>query len=224
MTSPMDLPLFGKVKLFETSKPELLNLWQDVLSKNEINLRENAKVESITRNNGYFMVMTLNGEQFTAKQVILTIGRRGSPRKLGIPGENMEKVTYRLLEPESITGKNIIVVGGGDSAVEAALQLADQNNVILSYRKDSFGRIKPKNKEKINAVSASGRVNIRYNSKLTAIDQKEVTLCSAIKEGESEKIENDLVYIFAGGELPTQFLSKIGIAITKKFGEAVLKH
>jgi len=224
MTSPMDLPLFGKVKLFETSKPELLNLWQDVLSKNKINLRENAKVESITRHNGSFMVKTLNGEQFTTKHVILTIGRRGSPRKLGIPGENMEKVAYRLLEPESITGKNIIVVGGGDSAVEAALQLADQNNVILSYRKDSFGRIKPKNKEKITAASATGRINIRYNSKLTAIDQKEVILGSTINEGETEKIENDLVYIFAGGELPTQFLSKIGIAITKKFGEAVLKH
>jgi len=224
MTSPMDLPLFGKVKLYETSKSELLSLWEDVLSKNKIDLRENSKVESIVHENGHFMVKTLAGEQFTTKQVILTIGRRGSPRKLEIPGENMEKVAYRLLDPEGISGKNIMVVGGGDSAVEAALHLVDQNNVILSYRKDSFGRIKPKNKEKINAVVAADKIDIRYNTKLTQIDKEEVTLCSTVNEGETEKIKNDLVYIFAGGELPTQFLSKIGITITKKFGEAVLKH
>ena len=224
MTSPMDLPLFGKVKLYETSKSELLDLWKDVLSKNMINLKENSKVESIGNENGHFLVKTLDGDEFTTKQVILTIGRRGTPRKLGISGEDMEKVAYRLLDPEGITEKNILVVGGGDSAIEAALQLADQNNVILSYRKDSFGRIKPKNKGKINAISADGKVDIRYNTNLREIGQQDVTLCSTVNQGETEKINNDLVYIFAGGELPIQFLSKIGITITKKFGEAVLKH
>ncbi len=150
MTSPMDLPLFGKVKLFETRKSELLDLWGKVLGKNEISIRENAKVESVSRVNGHFRIETLNGEEFTSKYVLLAIGRRGSPRKLNIPGESMEKVAYRLIESEHIQDKNIVVVGGGDSAIESALLLADNNNVTLSYRKDVFQRIKPKNNERIN--------------------------------------------------------------------------
>ncbi len=102
------------------------------------------------RENDHFNVVTSSGSQYRTKFVLLTVGRRGTPRKLGIPGESMEKVAYRLLEPEDISGKNIIVVGGGDSAVESALLLADQNKVILSYRNESFSRLKPKNIKKIN--------------------------------------------------------------------------
>ena len=224
MTSAMELPLHGKVKLYETSKSELLDLWKNVLSKNAISIKENSKVESIKSDDGHFKVETLTGEQFTARHVLLAIGRRGSPRKLEIPGETLEKVAYRLLEPELISGKNIIVVGGGDSAIESALLLADQNKVILSYRSDSFSRIKPKNSERIFDAASKGLVDLRFNTNLVAIDKGEVTLSSTNEEGETHKIKNDLVYIFAGGELPTQFLMKAGIQITKKFGEAVLKH
>ena len=223
MTSPMDLPLFGKVKLFETSKPELLDLWGKVLGKNEIRISENAKVESISRVNGHFRLATLNGEEYLSKNILLAIGRRGSPRKLNIPGESMEKVAYRLLESEYIMDKNILVVGGGDSAIESALLLADNNRVTLSYRKDVFQRIKPKNNERIMEAISQGRIDVRFNSNLVLIEKDEVI----ISEGESaEKIrlKNDLVYILAGGELPTQFLEKIGVRITKKFGETVLKH
>jgi len=223
MTSPMDLPLFGKVKLFETSKPELLDLWGKVLGKNEIRISENAKVESISRVNGHFRLATLNGEEYLSKNILLAIGRRGSPRKLNIPGESMEKVAYRLLESEYIMDKNILVVGGGDSAIESALLLADNNRVTLSYRKDVFQRIKPKNNERIEEAISQGRIDVRFNSNLVLIEKDEVI----ISEGESaEKIrlKNDLVYILAGGELPTQFLEKIGVRITKKFGETVLKH
>ena len=223
MTSPMDLPLFGKVKLFETSKPELLDLWGKVLGKNEIRISENAKVESISRVNGHFRLATLNGEEYLSKNILLAIGRRGSPRKLNIPGESMEKVAYRLLESEYIMDKNILVVGGGDSAIESALLLADNNRVTLSYRKDVFQLIKPKNNERIMEAISQGRIDVRFNSNLVLIEKDEVI----ISEGESaEKIrlKNDLVYILAGGELPTQFLEKIGVRITKKFGETVLKH
>lgn len=223
MTSAMDLPLHGKVKLLETSKTELLGLWKEVLGKNDISIKENSKVDAIIKENGHFKVVTLPGEQYSAKFVLLTVGRRGTPRKLGIPGETMEKVAYRLLEPEDIKGKNIIVVGGGDSAIETALLLADQNNVILSYRSDSFSRLKPKNSQKINEAAAEGRIDIRYSTNLISIDKEEITLSSE-KEGELLKIKNDQVYIFAGGELPIQFLEKVGITITKKFGEAILKH
>ncbi len=223
MTSPMDLPLFGKIKLFETSKTELLELWKDVLHKNEIVIKENSKVDAVVPENGHFNVVTLSGEEYKTKFVLLTIGRRGTPRKLGIPGETMEKVAYRLLEPEDIRGKNILVVGGGDSAVESALLLAGQNNVVLSYRNDVFNRLKPKNNQNINDAIAEGRVDVRFNTSPVAIDRDEVTLAME-KEGSQVNLKNDLVYIFAGGELPTQFLEKVGLKITKKFGEAILKH
>ena len=223
MTSPMDLPLFGRVKLFETGKSELLDLWGKVLDKNDISIRENSKVDSISRVNGHFHLKTLGGDEYSSKTVLLAIGRRGSPRKLNIPGESTEKVAYRLLEAEEISDKNIVVVGGGDSAVESALLLADQNRVTLSYRKDVFGRIKQKNNERINEAITKGRIDVRFNSSLELIDKEEVIIAEG-GGAEKVKLKNDLVYILAGGELPTQFLEKSGIKITKKFGDTVLKH
>ncbi len=223
MTSAMNLPLYGRVKLFETSKPALLDLWNTVLQKNGIKIRENTKVESITAENGHFNIETLAKEHITSKTVLLTIGRRGTPRKLGIEGEMLEKVAYRLLEPEDIKGKNIMVVGGGDSAVESALLLAYQNNVTLSYRNEVFNRLKPANNQKIKEAITEGKVKMLFNTNPLRINKDSVVLATN-NPGEELYIENDLVYIFAGGELPTEFLKKAGINITKKFGEAVLKH
>lgn len=223
MTSAMDLPLFGKVKLFETSKSELLDIWNRALQKNDIKIEENTKVESVVVNHGFFKVTTNKGGEITTKNVLLSIGRRGTPRKLNIPGETTEKVAYRLLEPEMVEGKKIMVVGGGDSAVESALLLAGQNKVILSYRKEAFQRIKPKNDERIREAISQGLVDVRFNTNLVAIEKDHVVLTNG-KPGEKTIIENDLVYIFAGGELPTEFLNKIGLQITKKYGEAILKH
>lgn len=223
MTSPMDLPLYGTVKLFETSKSELLDLWQTALHKNNISIQENSKVESITSENGIFKVATLKGELFTSENVLLAIGRRGTPRKLNIPGEMKEKVAYRLLEPELISGKDIIVVGGGDSAVESALLLADENNVTISYRNEVFNRLKPANNEALTKAIADKKIEVMFSTNLMSIEDDTVTITFG-KSGESKKIKNDLVYIFAGGEMPTQFLEKAGIKITKKFGETVLKH
>jgi len=223
MTSAMDLPLHGKIKLFETSKKELLHIWQNVIAKHSIDIRENAKVESIIQKEDRFEVITLTGEKFESRNVLLAIGRRGTPRKLGVPGETLEKVAYRLLEPEDISGKNVVVVGGGDSAIETALLLADQNQVTLSYRGDVFNRLKPKNNEKITEAITNRRIDMRFRTNLLEITPEEVILSSEA-DGKQYRIKNDKVYIFAGGELPTQFLEKIGIKITKKFGEAILKH
>jgi thioredoxin reductase (NADPH) len=223
MTSPMDLPLYGKVKLFETSKAELLELWNRVLEGNSISVMENSKVESIAFNNGIFKLTTLKGDEYTAARILLAIGRRGTPRKLNVPGEMKEKVAYKLIEPEEIKGKNVMVVGGGDSAVESALLLADQNHVILSYRNEVFNRIKPLNTIALNKAVAGGKIELMMGSNLLSIEDDTV-LVSIGKTVETRQYPNDLVYIFAGGELPTQFLEKAGVTITKKFGEAVMKH
>ena len=224
MTAPMDLPLYGKVKLFETSKDELLQLWTKVIDEHQLDIHEHTKAEKITPlADNTFRIETNTGKTFIANNVLLSIGRRGTPRKLGVPGEESQKVAYRLLEPEMIEGKKIIVVGGGDSAVESAMLLMDQNEVILSYRKDKFARLKPKNRDKILEAEESGTLRIMYNSNLVAIDDKVVVMKTPDKPDGFE-IPNDQVYIFAGGELPTKFLENAGIKITKRFGYVMKKH
>lgn len=223
MTAPMDLPLHGKVKLFDTSKQELLGLWNEVLTKNNITIRENTKVEEIVQENGHFKVTTIHGDVLNTKHVLLAIGRRGTPRKLGVPGEVSEKVAYRLLEPEFIEDKKIVVVGGGDSAIESAMLLMDQNQVTLSYRKDKFSRLKPKNRERIQQAIADGKIDIQYNTNLTKIEKNQVYIKRSDTD-EEYALDNDQVYIFAGGELPTQFLKKAGVEITKRFGYTMKKY
>ncbi|MEZ4926498.1 MAG: NAD(P)-binding domain-containing protein [Saprospiraceae bacterium] len=223
MTAPMNLPLHGKVKLFDTSKSELLGLWKPVLEKNNITIREHSKVEGIEMQRDGFQVNIQNGESFKAKNVLLAIGRRGSPRKLGIPGEGQENVAYKLLEPENISGKRVVVVGGGDSAIEAALSLMDTNQVRLSYRKDAFSRLKPKNREKLEAAMQHQKMEVILNSNLKSIEMDKVYMSTG-EGAEPVAMDNDLVYIFAGGELPTKFLESSGVKITKRFGYTVKKH
>ncbi|HSD62273.1 MAG TPA: NAD(P)-binding domain-containing protein [Ignavibacteriaceae bacterium] len=223
MTSTLDLPLYGKVKLFETSKTDLLNLWMEALGRNKILIHEQEKVLNIEKSGEIFRVET-SKKIYTSNSVLLSIGRRGSPRKLGIPGENKEKVAYRLLEPELIHDQKILVVGGGDSAIENALLLSDEKNeVTLSYRNDSFARIKPKNLERIEKASKDRTIRVIFNSNVKEILDDKVIISIEGKENYLT-LQNDLVYIFAGGEVPTAFLTKIGIMITKKFGDAILKH
>lgn len=224
MTAPMELPLYGKVKLFDTSKGELLKIWNEVIEKHGIEIKEHTKVDEIRPlESGVFKLITSKGDEILAQKVLLAIGRRGTPRKLGVPGEDTEKVAYRLLEPEMIEDKKVVVVGGGDSAIESAMLLMAQNEVILSYRKDKFSRLKPKNKARIEEAFNSGKIKPMFNTNLVSINPDSVL----IKNSETEEITevpNDLVYIFAGGELPTSFLQKAGVEITKRFGYILKKH
>ena len=223
MTTPMDLPLHGKVKLRETSKTVLIKFWRDILTENQIVIHESEKVESIEKKGDYFFEVKTNKGSYTSKGVILAIGRRGTPRKLNVPGEQKEKVAYRLIEPELISKQSILVVGGGDSAIESALLLLNENSVTISYRSEGFARLKPKNLEAIQQAEKSGKVKIYYNSNVKEIlDDKVVLIVSGLENNVT--IKNDLVYIFAGGLLPTDFLQKIGIKIMKKKGEAIMKH
>jgi thioredoxin reductase (NADPH) len=223
MTSEMELPLYGKIKLNETSKTALMNLWVDVLSKNNIKINDQEKVEEINKKNNYFEVIS-SKNNYIVNYILLAIGRRGSPRKLGIPGETKEKVYYRLLEPELIHDQKILVVGGGDSAIESALLLRDEaNEVSISYRSESFSRLKPKNHERIEEAIKNLTIKVIFNSNVLEILDDRVIL-SIVNTDQNIEISNNLVYIFAGGELPTKFLEKTGIEVSKKFGEVILKH
>ena len=223
MTQPMKLPLYGDLKLYNTSKAELLETWTEVLQRHEIEIQEHCKVETIKELEEYHFELKLaNGDTLESRSIIIAIGRRGSPRKLGVPGEESSKVAYRLLEPEHISGEKILVVGGGDSAVESALLLMQQNEVTLSYRKQHFARIEKGNQQKLEAAFAEGKIRPLLASNVLEIKPQEVVLSDS--EQKEIRIENNRVYIFAGGELPIPFLREAGITVEKTFGKTLKKH
>lgn len=216
MTEEMIIPLHGSFNQREVLKEELVELWQMIVQKSGVDLSLGQKVESVIRDNGSFRVTT-NKNEFRCQKVLLAIGRRGTPRKLEVPGENSSKVAYRLLEPEQYRGMNVLVVGGGDSAVEAALALSREEGttVTLSYRRDIFGRIKQMNRERIEQAATDGKVVLCLNSSVREIMVDKVLLTQNDKE---LVLVNDQVFIFAGGVLPMDFLKKIGINMEMKHG------
>jgi thioredoxin reductase (NADPH) len=175
-----------------------------------LDIRTRKKVQGITREQGGFVVST-EAENFRAASVVLAVGRRGSPKKLGVPGEEMTKVAYRLIEAESYTRKHVLVVGGGDSAVEAAVGLANQpgTTVTLSYRRPEFVRLKEKNEQRVAEYLANGRLRAIFNSSVSEI-RKDAAI---VQEGENilHNVPNDFVFVFAGGELPAELLRRCGI-------------
>jgi thioredoxin reductase (NADPH) len=210
MTSPVEFPLYGKFKKTELSKEELLAFWKQILSRADFKLRGGEKVEQVAKDaDGAFTIHTSRGH-YRARAAVLALGRSGSPKKLGIEGEGLPKVMYRLIEADHYQNKKIVVVGGGDSAIEAAMGLAHQsgNQVTLSYRKESFTRIKHRNFERITECIREGKLTAVFNSNPIAFKPNSVILEVA---GTSREIPNDYVWVFAGGEPPNAFLKKIGI-------------
>jgi len=216
MTQPMKLPMVGKIKVRETTKEALLELWQDVEKKTGIRINYSENMNSITSQGNEFLIKTDKG-QYTAGSVLLTIGRRGTPRKLGVPGEDLSKVVYRLIDPEQYIGNKVLVVGGGDSALEAAISIAEQEktHVTVSYRSETFSRAKEKNRKKIEQAEKEGRVRLILKSNVKEIRQEHVFID---KQGERIEIENDAVIISAGGILPTPMLKEMGIEVETKYG------
>jgi putative YpdA family bacillithiol system oxidoreductase len=210
MTSPVEFPMHGKFKKTELSKEDLIAFWQKVLQRADFKLRQGEKVEDIKKGeDGIFTASTPKG-QYRGQAVVLALGKCGSPRKLGVKGEDLPKVMYRLIEADHYINKKILVVGGGDSAVEAAMGLGHQvgNQVTLSYRKEAFGRIKERNAQRIEESIRKGKVKVVFNS--IPVEFKEKSVVMEVS-GKQEEIPNDWVWIFAGGEPPTAFLKKIGI-------------
>ena len=218
MTAPLKLPLVGKVKFSEVSKEKLLEFWNGVVATHKLNVRYGERMSGIKRIDGGFEVSA--GEtRYLAATVLLAIGRRGTPRKLGVEGEDLSKVVYRLLEPEQYRGQHVMVVGGGDSAVEAALALAEipAVNVTLSYRSEAFSRIKTKNRQKLDHAIAGCKLDVLLSSQVKHLADKHATI--ATKDGEVT-IPNDSTIVCAGGELPTKLLQAIGVTVESHFGLA----
>jgi len=215
MTSPVEFPMYGKFKKTELSKEDLLGFWNQVLQRVDFRFRKGEKVENIQKGEDGIFTVHATKNQYCARAVVLALGKAGSPRKLGVKGEELPKVMYRLIEADHYVHKRILVVGGGDSAVEAAMGLAFQvgNKVTLSYRQASFSRIKERNAQRLEECVRKGKLKVVFNS-----SPVEFTNDSAILEmnGATQRIPNDYVWIFAGGDPPTAFLKKIGVGFGSK--------
>jgi thioredoxin reductase/Pyruvate/2-oxoacid:ferredoxin oxidoreductase delta subunit len=211
MTSPVEFPLYGKFNKTQLSKEELLGLWEKVMARADLNIKTGECVDAIQREkDGIFNVKTCNGI-YRSRSVVMALGRAGTPRKLGVPGEDLPHVLYRLIEADHYTNNKILVVGGGDSAVEAAMGLAHQpgNKVTLSYRKGEFSRLKDRNTKRIEEHIKGKKLDVLFNSMPTEFRQGSVLIDVG---GAIHEIPNDFVWIFAGGIPPTEFLKATGIA------------
>jgi thioredoxin reductase/NAD-dependent dihydropyrimidine dehydrogenase PreA subunit len=209
MTQPFELPLHGRVKKTEFVKEELVDLWLRVLEEQRITVREGVKFLGTRHENGRLVSETSKGPIAT-RCVLLALGRRGTPRKLGVPGEEQEKVLYQLVDAATYKGLRCLVVGGGDSAIEAALGLAAQtgNEVTLSYRKPDFFRIKARNEERIRTAAAEGGVQLALGSEVRSVGAGHVDLALGSR---AARLPNDFVFVFAGGEPPYPLLKGIGV-------------
>jgi thioredoxin reductase/NAD-dependent dihydropyrimidine dehydrogenase PreA subunit len=218
MTAPVTLPMVGKTRLRETTKEALLSFWQDVEGRTGLAIRYDERVESVAPHGDGFLVRTQR-EQYRARAVLLAIGRRGTPRKLGVAGEDLSKVVYRLIDPAQYDRQHILVVGGGDSALEAATTLADRpgTTVTLSYRGRAWVRARDSNRARVQAAESSGRLAVLLESEVVRIEATAVLIAQGAA---THVVRNDAVIVCAGGILPTRFLKEIGVAVETKYGTA----
>jgi thioredoxin reductase/NAD-dependent dihydropyrimidine dehydrogenase PreA subunit len=218
MTAPVDLPLVGRFHFRQTSKEALLKVWTEIMQREQLRIQTNERMTSMEGDGDGFVVRTTKAA-YRASTVLLAIGRRGTPRKLAVPGEELPKVVYRLVDPDQYIGQEVLVVGGGDSALEAAASVAEVSGtqVTLSYRGDAFGRAKPKNRQRVAQAADRGKLRLLLSSSVSEINHDLVILEQG---GTQVAIKNEAVIISAGGVLPNEFLKTVGIRVETKYGTA----
>jgi len=214
MAEPVNIPLYGNLYIGDGSKDALLAVWETIIKSTGLRIRTHERVESVRTEGETFLIGSSLGE-YRARMVVLAMGKQGVPRKLGVPGEESTKVFYRLIEAEGYSNRDLLVVGGGDSALEAAVGLSriNDNRVTLSYRGTSFKRARDRNREKLEAQQAAGKVQVMLESEVVEIGPNAVRLTSA---GKNIEIRNDFVFVMIGGESPEDFLRRSGVEIVEK--------
>ena len=211
---PVRVPLYGDLWVSDATKESLLQVWQTVIAKTGLRVQSGCRVESVTRS-GQGFVVRAGGLVVHARRVVLAMGRRGTPRVLGVPGEQLDKVFYDIVEMEAFAGRRVLVVGGGDSAVESAVGISHQRGatVTLSYRGRDFARVRARNREKLEAAVRDRRVHLLLESEVREIRPDAVILQLPTGAG---TLPNDDVIVRIGGETPAPFLERCGVRLVKK--------
>ena len=205
----------GKLWLDGATKEDLLERWHKIIDDNGLEVRLDHGVESIVKDGKNFTVTVQDGSTFKARRVILAIGQRGNPRKLGVQGEDREEVYHHLYSPKHYSDEDIIVVGGGNSAVEAALVLSEQNRVVLSYRKETFGRLFKDNRRKLDKAVQAGKIKLALSSNVIEFSKGFATLQLSNKEGSktTEEFPYQHAFVLIGAELPLKFFKDQNIKL-----------
>lgn len=221
MTHPVELPGVGEIPFREVEKEPLLEFWLQTLSRKGIKVEEQTRLERVERGPGGFLAHTSSGP-IEASRVVLALGRRGTPRRLEVPGEDLPKVAYRLIEPESYDGKQITVVGGGSSALEAAMSLAERPRtwVTLCHRRGDFSGARAALIQRILELEQENVLEILREARVTRIEPKSVHFDV---KGRPDARDNDFVFVLAGGVPPYELLKKCGVDLETKFGTPLLR-
>jgi thioredoxin reductase/ferredoxin len=211
---PLTIPVYGDLWISDASKESLLAIWETVVARTGLRVTTEKRVTRIVQESGVF---TITAAEVThrARAVILAMGRRGTPRRLGIPGEELPTVFYDVAEMADFAGRRVLVVGGGDSAIESTLGLANQvgTTVTLSYRSERFARLKERNRARIEAAIADGRVTAVLRSTVREIRSD---LAVLDVEGSTRLLPCDDVVIRIGGEPATALLEQLGVRMVTK--------
>jgi cation diffusion facilitator CzcD-associated flavoprotein CzcO len=220
MTGVLDLPGYGAVRKRTMEKEELLALWRDIRDRVELDVREGVRVEAIRPSGGKWEVIAGDGSSTIAATVVLALGRRGAPRTLGVPGEDLHKVAYRLLEPQPFAGKHVMIVGGGNSAADCVLALAESKlpqSVSISYRRQHFARMRDSVRQRFQQMLNDRMFTTYLETEVVEIAPEHVMLSGP---NGLVNVANDSLIVQIGGTSPSELLRTIGIELVEKRGEA----
>jgi thioredoxin reductase/NAD-dependent dihydropyrimidine dehydrogenase PreA subunit len=219
MTGSFELPGYGSVRRRTMTKKQLLELWTDIRERVPLDIKEGVRVEAI-HPEGPSWRLVGPGWQDRAAAVVLALGRRGAPKQLGVPGEDLPKVSYRLIEPEPFANHHVMIVGGGNAAADCAIALAEAKlcaSVSISYRRPELARLRANVRKEIDRGIAAGTIVPLLATEVAAISEHHVTLRTP--DGVQQMI-NDRVIVQIGGQPPSELLRTIGIELVEKRGEA----
>jgi len=216
MAEPYDTQNLSLLPVFDSSKEQLIPIWRELIERVRLRVNQGESVETIQKSqyDGAFDIRTTVA-QYKAQRVVLSIGTRGKPRTLQVPGENLPKVFSLLDDPDVWSGRNVLVVGGGDSAVEAALALADAGALVtLSYRGKGFNRAAPKNKTSVERYAAEGRLKAKLGSQVLEFQPDSVVL--QLADGTQKRYPNDAAFVLIGADPPVAWLEKVGVRFVER--------
>ncbi len=214
----------GKLWLDGARKEDLIERWHQIVDDNEIDVRVEEPLTAVDKVDGLFTATTPK-QSYRARWIVLATGQRGYPRKLDVEGEDQEHVYHRLYSPRHYKDEDILVIGGGNSAIEAALTLCEQNRVVLSYRSAEFSRLFKDNREALDRAVAVGDIRVLFNSNVKSFGTDQATLAVAAQgeDPREEEVPMQHAFVLVGSEVPVRFLKSLGIKLENEWSGSLAR-